>query len=166
MERVPVFTGTLGKAMGSAAGGFTTGPAALVDLLRQRSRTTLFSNSLPPAVAGASLEAFRMLMEDPSPVRKLQANALHYRTRMKAAGFTIPEGVHPIVPVIVGDTAKALAMSAALFEKGVYVSGFGYPVVPQGHARLRCQISAVHSEGDLDEAVAAFVAVGREFGVV
>jgi glycine C-acetyltransferase len=109
---------------------------------------------------------FEMLMEDPTPVRKLQANALYYRTKIKAAGFTIPEGVHPIVPVIVGDTAKALAMSAALFEKGVYVSGFGYPVVPQGHARLRCQISAVHSEADLDEAVAAFVAVGREFGVV
>ena len=99
-------------------------------------------------------------------VRKLRENAAYYRKKMTEAGFNIPSGVHPIVPVIVGDTAKALAMSAALFEKGVYVSGFGYPVVPQGHARLRCQISAVHSTSDLDEAVAAFVAVGREFGVV
>ena len=164
--KVAVFTSTLGKAMGSAAGGFTTGPAPLVDLLRQRSRTTLFSNALPPAVAASSLEAFRMLLEDPAPVRKLRANAAYYRTKMTEAGFTIPKGVHPIVPVIVGDTAKALAMSAALFEKGVYVSGFGYPVVPQGHARLRCQISATHSTADLDEAVEAFKAVGKEFGVV
>ncbi len=165
-HRIPIHTSTLGKAMGSAAGGFITGPRPVVELLRQRSRTTLFSNSLPPAVAASSLEAFRMLMEDPSPVRKLQANARTFRSRMKAAGFTIPEGIHPIVPVIVGDTAKALAMSDALFSKGVYVSGFGFPVVPQGHARLRCQISAVHSDADLDEAVEAFKVVGREFGAI
>ena len=166
MDRVDLYTGTLGKAMGSAAGGFTTGPAPVVELLRQRSRTSLFSNSLPPAVAGSSLEAFRMLMEDPSPVARLRKSALTFRRRMADAGFRIPEGIHPIVPVIVGDTAKALAMSAALFEKGVYVSGFGFPVVPQGHARLRCQISAVHTEEDLDVAVRAFTEVGRQFGVV
>jgi glycine C-acetyltransferase len=166
MKRVSIFTSTLGKAMGSAAGGFTTGPAPVVDLLRQRSRTSLFSNSLPPSVAAASLEAFRMLMEDPSPVRRVQQNALTFRARMKAAGFRIPDGIHPIVPVIVGDTAKALAMSEALFERGVYVSGFGFPVVPQGHARLRCQISAIHTDADLDEAVEAFQAVGREFGAI
>jgi glycine C-acetyltransferase len=166
MRRVQIFTSTLGKAMGSAAGGFTTGPAPVVDLLRQRSRTSLFSNSLPPAVAAASLEAFRMLMEDPSPALKVQKNAKTFRSKMKAAGFRIPEGIHPIVPVIVGETAKALAMSDALFQKGVYVSGFGFPVVPQGHARLRCQISAVHSDDDLQEAVDAFIAVGKEFGVV
>jgi glycine C-acetyltransferase len=166
MERVSIFTSTLGKAMGSAAGGFTTGPAPVVDLLRQRSRTSLFSNSLPPSVAAASLEAFRMLMEDPSPVQRVQKNALTFRARMKAVGFKIPEGIHPIVPVIVGDTAKALAMSEALFTRGVYVSGFGFPVVPQGHARLRCQISAIHTEADLDEAVEAFKAVGKEFGAI
>ena len=166
MRRVSLFTSTLGKAMGSAAGGFTTGPAPVVDLLRQRSRTSLFSNALPPAVAAGSLEAFRMLMEDPSPAHRVQENALTFRTRMKAAGFRIPDGIHPIVPVIVGDTAKALAMSDALFQRGVYVSGFGFPVVPQGHARLRCQISAIHTEADLDEAVEAFVAVGKEFAVV
>jgi glycine C-acetyltransferase len=166
MDRVDIFTGTLGKAMGSAAGGFTTGPAPIVELLRQRSRTSLFSNSLPPAVAAGSLEAFKMLMEDPEPVARLRRNALTFRERMTEAGFQIPHGIHPIVPVIVGDTAKALAMSAALFDRGVYVSGFGFPVVPQGHARLRCQISAVHSDADLDEAVEAFKAVGKEFGVV
>jgi glycine C-acetyltransferase len=164
--QVPVFTSTLGKAMGSAAGGFTTGPADLIDLLRQRSRTTLFSNTLPPAVAAASLEAFRILMDDPSPVLRLRESAAYFRRRMTDAGFQIPHGIHPIVPVIVGDTSKALAMSAALFERGVYVSGFGFPVVPQGHARLRCQISAVHSRSDLDEAVDGFVAVGKEFGVL
>jgi glycine C-acetyltransferase len=164
--KIPITTGTLGKAMGSAAGGFVTGPRALVDLLRQRSRTSLFSNSLPPAVAGGSLEAFRMLMEDPAPVQKLRENAIHFRREIKNAGFTIPEGPHPIVPVIVGDTAKALAMSAALFDEGVYVSGFGFPVVPQGHARLRCQISAAHSTKDLDFAVEAFRKVGKTFGVV
>ena len=166
MDRVPVWTSTLGKAMGSAAGGFTTGPAPLVDLLRQRSRTSLFSNALPPAVAAGSLEAFRILMEDPAPVLTLRANAALFRRRMKEEGFQIPDGVHPIVPVIVGETSKALAMSAALFERGVYVSGFGFPVVPQGEARLRCQISAVHTVDDLEGAVAAFVAVGREFGVL
>ena len=163
---IPITTGTLGKAMGSAAGGFVTGPKPLVEILRQRSRTSLFSNSLPPAVVGGSLEAFRMLMEDPSPVTKLRENALHFRREIKSAGFTIPDGPHPIVPVIVGDTAKALAMSAALFDEGVYVSGFGFPVVPHGHARLRCQISAAHSREDLDFAVEAFRRVGKKFGVV
>ncbi len=164
--KIPVTTGTLGKAMGSAAGGFVTGPAPLVEMLRQRSRTSLFSNSLPPAVAGGSLEAFRMLMEDPSPVAKLRSNSMYFRKEIKNAGFTIPEGIHPIVPVIVGDTAKALAMSAALFDEGVYVAGFGFPVVPQGHARLRCQVSAAHSEKDLAFAVEAFRKVGKKFGVV
>ena len=164
--RIPVVTGTLGKAMGSAAGGFVAGPGPLVEMLRQRSRTSLFTNSLPPAVAGGSLEAFRMLMEDPSPVERLKDNTSHFRREIQSAGFTIPESVHPIVPVIVHDTAKALAMSAALFEEGVYVSGFGFPVVPHGHARLRCQISAAHTRKDLDFAVEAFRKVGKKFGVV
>ena len=129
-DRIPVTTGTLGKAMGSAAGGFVTGPRALVETLRQRSRTYLFSNSLPPAVAAGSLEAFRMLREDPSPVARLRENAAYFRRAMTDAGFTIPHGSHPIVPVIVGETAKAFAMGKALFEKGIYVSGFGFPVVP------------------------------------
>jgi glycine C-acetyltransferase len=161
-----VTTGTLGKAMGSAAGGFTTGPKALIETLRQRSRPYLFSNSLPPSVAAGSLEAFRMLREDPAPVRKVRENAAYFRTAIAEAGFRIPHGTHPIVPVIVGDTAKALAMGQALFEDGIYVSGFGYPVVPHGQARLRCQVSAAHERQDLDRAVAAFRNVGKKFGVV
>src|SRR5712691_5053277 len=166
MERIDVTTGTLGKAMGSAAGGFTTGPKELIETLRQRSRPYLFSNSLPPAVAAGSLEAFRMLREDPSPVRRLRENAAYFREAITDSGFTIPHGTHPIVPVIVGDTAKALAMGKALFEEGIYVSGFGFPVVPQGQARLRCQVSAAHERRDLDRAIEAFQKVGKKFGVV
>jgi glycine C-acetyltransferase len=163
LDRIPVWTGTLGKAMGSAAGGFVTGPKSLVETLRQRSRTYLFSNSLPPAVAAGALEAFRLLKEDAAPVRRLRDNASYFRKALADAGFRIPHGTHPIVPVIVGDTAKALAMGKALFEEGVYVSGFGFPVVPQGQARLRCQVSAAHERADLDRAVEAFVKVGKKF---
>jgi glycine C-acetyltransferase len=163
LERIPVWTGTLGKAMGSAAGGFVAGPKALVETLRQRSRTYLFSNTLPPAVAGGAIEAFRLLKEDATPVRRLRENAAYFRKALAEAGFKIPHGTHPIVPVIVGDTAKALAMGKALFAEGVYVSGFGFPVVPQGQARLRCQVSAVHERADLDRAVEAFVQVGKKF---
>ena len=163
LDRIPVWTGTLGKAMGSAAGGFVTGPRGLVETLRQRSRTYLFSNSLPPAVAAGALEAFRLLREDPAPVKRLRDNAAYFRKALGDAGFQIPHGTHPIVPVIVGDTAKALAMGKALFEEGVYVSGFGFPVVPQGQARLRCQVSAAHERADLDRAVEAFVRVGKKF---
>jgi len=166
MGKVPVTTGTLGKAMGSAAGGFTTGPKALIETLRQRSRPYLFSNSLPPAVAAGSLEAFRMLRKDPSPVRRLRENAVYFREAITAAGFKIPHGTHPIVPVIVGDTAKAIAMAKALLKEGVCVSGFGYPVVPKGQARLRCQVSAAHERADLDRAVDAFRKVGKQFGVI
>jgi glycine C-acetyltransferase len=164
--KVPVTTGTLGKAMGSAAGGFVTGPKAIVETLRQRSRTYIFSNSLPPAVAAGALEAFRLLKEDSAPVAKLRDNAMYFRKAIAEAGFTIPHGTHPIVPVIVGDTARALAMGKALLAEGVYVSGFGFPVVPQGQARLRCQVSAAHERSDLDQAVEAFVKVGKTFDVV
>jgi glycine C-acetyltransferase len=166
LDRIPIWTGTLGKAMGSAAGGFVTGPRSVVQTLRQRSRTYLFSNSLPPAVAAGSLEAFRLLREDPAPVERLRDNARYFRKALTDAGFRIPHGTHPIVPVIVGDTAKALAMGKALLEEGVYVSGFGFPVVPQGQARLRCQVSAAHERADLDLAVEAFRKVGKKFGAV
>ncbi|TAM54146.1 MAG: glycine C-acetyltransferase [Acidobacteria bacterium] len=164
--KVPIHTGTLGKAMGSAMGGYVTGPRAVVETLRQRSRPYLFSNSLAPAVAGAAMEAFRMVMEDPSRTAAVQRNARYFRERMTAAGFRIPRGIHPIVPVIVGDTALALAMGKDLLERGVYVSGFGFPVVPQGHARLRAQVSAAHTREDLDTAVAAFVEVAQQHGVI
>jgi glycine C-acetyltransferase len=165
LDRIPIWTGTLGKAMGSAAGGFVTGPRAVVQTLRQRSRTYLFSNTLPPAVAAGSLESFRMLREDPSPVAKLRDNARYFRKALTDAGFRIPHGSHPIVPVMVGETAKALAMGKALLAEGVYVSGFGFPVVPHGQARLRCQVSAAHERADLDLAVEAFKKVGKEFDV-
>jgi glycine C-acetyltransferase len=164
--RVPVHTGTLGKAMGSAMGGYVTGPKAIVETLRQRSRPYLFSNSLAPAVVGAATEAFRLVMEDPSRTLAVQANARYFRERMAEAGFRIPHGTHPIVPVIVGDTALALAMGKDLLARGVYVSGFGYPVVPQGQARLRAQISAAHTREDLNRAVDAFVTVARQHGVI
>jgi glycine C-acetyltransferase len=164
--KVPIHTGTLGKAMGSAMGGYVTGPRAVVETLRQRSRPYLFSNSLAPAVAGAATEAFRMVMEDSSRTVTVQANARYFRDRMSAAGFKIPRGIHPIVPVIVGDTALAMAMGKDLLERGVYVSGFGFPVVPQGHARLRAQVSAAHTREDLDVAVAAFVEVAKRHGVL
>jgi glycine C-acetyltransferase len=165
-DRIPITTGTLGKAMGSAAGGFVAGPRALVETLRQRSRTYIFSNSLPPAVAAGSLEAFRMLREDPAPVAKLRENAAYFRKAISEAGFTIPHGIHPIVPVIVGETAKAVAMGQALLAEGIYVSGFGFPVVPKGQARLRCQVSAAHEHSDLDRAVDAFRKVGKQFEVI
>ena len=164
--RVPIHTGTLGKAMSSAMGGYVTGPRPVIEILRQRSRPYLFSNSLAPAVAGAAMEAFRMVMEDPGPTQTVQANARYFRDRMTAAGFRIPQGMHPIVPVIVGDTALALAMSRELLAHGVYVSGFGYPVVPHGQARLRAQISAAHTRADLDRAAEAFVAVAKLHNVL
>lgn len=164
--KVPIHTGTLGKAMGSAMGGYVTGPRPVIEILRQRSRPYLFSNSLPPAVVGAALEAFRMVLEDPSRTLQVQENARYFRQRMTRSGFRIPHGIHPIVPVIVGDTALALAMGKDLLARGVYVSGFGYPVVPQGQARLRAQISAAHSRQELDRAVEAFVEVARAHGVL
>jgi glycine C-acetyltransferase len=164
--RVPIHTGTLGKAMGSAMGGYVTGPGVAIETLRQRSRPYLFSNSLAPAVVGAAIEAFRMVMEDDSRTQAVQANARYFRARMADAGFRIPDGMHPIVPVIVGDTALALAMAKDLLAEGIYVSGFGFPVVPQGQARLRAQISAAHTAQDLDAAVTAFVKVARRHGVL
>jgi glycine C-acetyltransferase len=161
--KIDAYTSTLGKALGGSHGGFTTGPAPLVEYLRQKSRTYLFSNSLPPGVVMGSIAAIDLLLKDPSIVQRLRSNTMHFRTKAKAAGLTIREGVHPIVPIIVGDTAKAIAMSKELLDKGVYVSGFGFPVVPQGQARLRCQISAAHTIEHLDRAVAAIAEVAQKF---
>lgn len=155
--QIDAYTSTLGKALGGSHGGFTTGPAQLVEYLRQKSRTYLFSNSLPPAVVMGSLAAIDLLENDPTPVQRLKENTAYFRSEAKNAGLTIREGVHPIVPIIIGDTARAIAMSQRLLEKGVYVSGFGFPVVPQGQARLRCQISAAHEKEHLDKAIRAIV---------
>src|SRR5688500_1904958 len=162
--QVDVVTGTLGKALGGAVGGFVAGPGAVVEVLRQRSRPYLFSNAMPPMVAAGSLTAFDLLDEEPDRVRRLRENTSFFRGALRERGFDVREGVHPIVPIIVGDTALAIRLSQELLEAGVYVSGFGFPVVPQGEARLRAQIWAAHSRGELDNAVGARAIGGARRG--
>ncbi|MGH7544250.1 MAG: glycine C-acetyltransferase [Gemmatimonadota bacterium] len=164
--QVDVVTGTLGKALGGAAGGFVTGPSALVDMLRQRSRPYLFSNSLPPPIVGASLAAFDLLDESPQLVRRLGENTRFFRDGLHERGFDVPNGIHPVVPILVGETALAITMSRELLDEGVYVSGFGFPVVPHGEARLRAQISAAHDREELSLAIDAIARVGSRHGVV
>jgi glycine C-acetyltransferase len=164
--QVDVITSTLGTALGGAAGGFTAGPAALCDYLTQRSRPQLFSNALPPTVAASALAAVEQIDARPELVRALRDNTKHFRERITEAGFKPLEGPTPIVPIIVGETALAIRMSARMLEEKVFVTGFGYPVVPQGHARIRCQISAAHTRDDLDFAIAAMKKVGRELGIL
>ena len=163
--KIDAYTSTLGKALGGSHGGFTTGPKVLVEYLRQKSRPYLFSNTLPPAVVMGSLTAIDLLQKDSSLVTRLRENTMHFRRSLTSRGVTVREGITPIVPIIIGDTAKAIAMSAELLDRGVYVSGFGFPVVPQGQARLRCQISAAHTREHLDRAVAAIVSVAEKHGV-
>lgn len=166
LGEVDVITSTLGKALGGAAGGFVAGSAALCDMLTQRSRPQLFSNALPPTVAASALEAIRFTEANPDRVRTLRERTAYFRERIVEAGFAPLPGETPIVPIIVGETAAAIRLSDMLLDEGVFVTGFGFPVVPQGEARVRCQISAAHSQDDLDEAVAAFVKVGRRLGLV
>ena len=157
--KIDAYTSTLGKALGGSHGGFTTGPKVLVEYLRQKSRPYLFSNTLPPAVVMGSIAALDLVEKDTSYVDRLRENTQYFRAQLTAKGVTVREGIHPIVPIIIGDTAKAIAMSQELLRRGVYVSGFGYPVVPQGQARLRCQISAAHTREHLDRAIGAIVDV-------
>jgi glycine C-acetyltransferase len=163
---VDIITSTLGKALGGAAGGFVAGSAALADTLTQRSRPQLFSNALPPTVAASALAAVALIEAHPERVTVLRENTRYFREGLLAAGFTPIPGETPIVPVIVGETATAIRMSERLLDRGVFVTGFGFPVVPQGQARLRCQISAAHTRSDLDEAIASLTAVGRELKVI
>jgi glycine C-acetyltransferase len=166
MGRVDVITSTLGKALGGASGGFTSGRAEIVAMLRQRSRPYLFSNTVAPAIVGASLEAFKMLSETTALRDRLEDNTRYFREQMTAAGFAIRPGVHPIVPIMLGDAALASTMADALLAEGIYVIGFSYPVVPKGAARIRVQISAAHSRAHLDKAIAAFTKVGKQLGVL
>ena len=166
LGEVDVITSTLGKALGGAAGGFVAGPASLCDMLTQRSRPQLFSNALPPTVASSALAAIRVLRAQPERVAKLRENVRYFREQIVEAGFKPLPGDTPIVPIIVGETASAIRMSDMLLEEGVFVTGFGFPVVPQGQARVRCQLSAAHSRADLDEAIAAFRTVGRKLGII
>lgn len=163
---VDVITSTLGKALGGAAGGFVAGPASLCDMLTQRSRPQLFSNALPPTVAASALQAIRFLNDYPERVTVLRDNANYFREQITEAGFKPLPGETPIVPIIVGETATAIRMSDMLLEEGVFVTGFGFPVVPHGQARVRCQLSAAHSRDDIDEAIAAFKSVGRKLGII
>jgi glycine C-acetyltransferase len=163
---VDVITSTLGKALGGAAGGYTAGPASLTDYLTQRSRPQLFSNALPPTVAASALAAVEFIEQHPERVGALHANAKYFRSAITEAGFKPLAGDTPIVPIIVGETSLALEMSERMLREGVFVTGFGFPVVPQGHARIRCQVSAAHTRADLDFAVETFKKVGRAVGLL
>lgn len=165
MGRVDIITGTLGKALGGASGGYTSGRREIIELLRQRSRPYLFSNTLAPVIAGASLKALELLKESTDLRDTLETNTRYFREAMTGFGFDIVPGEHPIVPVMLGDAALAGRFAEAMLARGVYVVGCSYPVVPQGKARIRTQISAAHTRGDLERAVGAFVDVRRELGI-
>ena len=165
-DRIDIHTGTLGKAFGGAIGGFTAGPKEVIDLLRQRSRPYLFSNSLPPAVVGAGLEVFKMLEEDDSLHTKLMENVSYFRDKMLAAGFDIKPTQSAICAVMLYDAPLSQRYAARLLEEGIYVTGFYYPVVPKGEARIRVQLSAAHEREHLDKAIAAFIKIGKALGVI
>lgn len=163
---IDIITSTLGKALGGAAGGFVAGTETVTDYLTQRARPQLFSNALPPTVASSALASIRVLQQEPERVAALRANAVYFRSRLEELGFHPLAGATPIIPVILGETAAAIRASQLLLERGVFVTGFGYPVVPQGTARVRCQVSAAHTREDLDEALDAFQDVGRELKLI
>ena len=166
MGKIDIITGTLGKALGGASGGFTSGRKEIIDMLRQRSRPYLFSNTLAPAITGASIAVLNMLSETTDLRDKLEKNTLYFRQKMTEAGFDIKPGVHPIVPVMLYDAKLAQEFAAKMLDEGIYVIGFYYPVVPQGKARIRVQISAAHDVEHLNKAIAAFSKVGKELGVL
>ncbi len=166
LHRIDVMTSTLGKALGGASGGFTTGKKEIVDLLRQRSRPYLFSNTVAPAIVGASLAVFELLEKEGTLRERVMQNAKQFREGMAKAGFTIKPGIHPIAPIMLGDARLAADMAAAMLEEGIYVIGFSYPVVPKGEARIRVQLSAAHTPEHVDRAIAAFTKVGKQLGVL
>jgi glycine C-acetyltransferase len=166
MDKVDVYTSTLGKALGGGSGGFTTGRREIIDLLRQRSRPYLFSNTLPPPLVAASLKVFEILDRSTELRDRVEANANRFRNRMSAAGFDLRPGNHAIVPVMLYDAKLAQSFASELLAEGIYVVGFFYPVVPQGQARIRTQMSAAHTPEQIDQAVAAFTKVGRKLGVI
>jgi len=163
---IDIITGTFGKALGGASGGFIAGRESLIEFLRQKSRPYTFSNTMPPAVVAGSIAALDLIENDPSIVNSLRENTDYFRREIVRLGFTIIEGRHPIVPVMLGEAATAQDMSRELLGEGVYIKGLWYPVVPKGEARLRAQISAAHARDDLDRALAAFQKVGRRLGVI
>jgi glycine C-acetyltransferase len=166
MGRVDIITGTLGKALGGASGGYTSGRKEVIDWLRQRSRPYLFSNSLAPPITAASIRALALAGAGIDLRNKLRRNSERFRSQMTAAGFTLAGADHPIIPVMIGDAKVAGEMAKRLLELGVFVTAFSYPVVPMGKARIRTQMSAIHSDEDIDRAADAFTEVGKEMGVV
>lgn len=166
MDRVDIITGTLGKALGGASGGFTSGKKEIIEMLRQRSRPYLFSNTLAPSIVGASIEVFNMLSETTALRDKLEQNTTYFRSEMTKAGFDIKPGEHPIVPIMLYEAPLAQKFAEKLLEKGIYVIGFFFPVVPKGKARIRVQLSAAHEKHHLDKAITAFTEVGKELGVL
>jgi len=166
MDQIDIYTGTLGKALGGALGGFTTGRREVIELLRQRSRPYLFSNSLPPSIVAAGIKVFEMLGSADELRNKLVDNTRYFREKIAAAGFDIRPGTHPIVPVMLYDAKIAQAFASALLDEGIYAIGFFFPVVPQGQARIRTQMSAAHTREHLDRAIKAFIKVGKKLGVV
>ena len=166
MGRIDIITGTLGKALGGASGGFTSGRKEIVDMLRQKSRPYLFSNTLAPAIAGASIAVLNMLRETTTLRDKLEKNTTYFRRKMTEAGFDIKPGEHPIVPIMLYDAVLAANFAAKLLDEGIYVIGFFFPVVPKGQARIRVQLSAAHEPHHLDKAIGAFTRIGKELGVI
>ena len=165
-DRVDIITGTLGKALGGASGGFTAASKEVVEWLRQRSRPYLFSNTLAPVIAATSCKVLDMLAADPSPLKRLEENSGYFREKMSALGFTLAGAGHAIIPVMLGDAKKAADMADALLEEGIFVIGFSFPVVPKGEARIRTQMSAAHTRAQLDHAIDAFGRVGRQLGII
>jgi glycine C-acetyltransferase len=165
-DRIDIITSTLGKALGGASGGFTTGRKAIIEILRQRSRPYLFSNSLAPPIVSAALKTIDLLKESKSAKERLEENTAYFREQIAEAGFTIKPGTHPIVPIMLGDAKLAQKMAAGLLEEGVYAIGFFYPVVPKGQARIRVQISAAHTREDLEFALEKFTKVGKKLGII
>lgn len=165
-ERIDIITSTLGKAAGGASGGFTTGRKEIIQLLRQRSRPYLFSNTVAPPVVAASIRALEVINKRQDLIQKLHENTRHFRGEMTAEGFKIQSGVHPIVPIMIGEEKATVEMARMLNERGIFVVGFSFPVVPRGEARIRVQVSAAHSKEQLDRAVQAFAEVGREVGLI
>jgi len=166
MDKIDIFTSTLGKAIGGASGGFTTGKKEIIDLLRQKSRPYLFSNSISPSVASAAIEALKIVKKDKTLKNSLEKNTLYFREKMSENGFDILEGTHPIVPIMLYDAKKAKAMSSKLLNEGIYVIGFHYPVVPKNKARIRVQISSAMKKQHLDKSIGAFKKVGKKMGII
>ncbi|HSE42535.1 MAG TPA: aminotransferase class I/II-fold pyridoxal phosphate-dependent enzyme, partial [Acidobacteriota bacterium] len=165
-NRVDIITSTMGKTLGGATGGFTSGRAEIIAMLRQRSRPYLFSNSVAPPIVYGTLKAFELIERHPEYLRTLQENTKHFRTVMTKRGFQIKEGVHPIVPIMLGDEKRTVQMAREMNQRGIFVVGFSYPVVPRGEARIRVQLSAAHTKEQLERAIQTFEEVGKALGVI